>query len=74
MSPPSPTQESHSDTGIKRSSGSFHSRKSSSDYRRYNNTVNHCGRHSNDWLFNGFSVRDTVRDGVDKLFHQGDRS
>jgi hypothetical protein len=21
-----------------------------------------CGRHSNDWLFGGFSITDTVRD------------
>ncbi|KAJ5093534.1 hypothetical protein N7456_009395 [Penicillium angulare] len=44
-------------------------RKNSDDYRRYSGTVNHYGRHSNDWLFGGFSVRDTVRDGIDKLRH-----
>jgi hypothetical protein len=22
--------------------------------------INHCGRHANDWLFNGFSVRETA--------------
>lgn len=44
-------------------------RKNSDDYRRYSGTVNHCGRHSNDWLFGGFSVRDTVRDGIEKLRH-----
>lgn len=48
-----------------------HSRRSSDDYRRYNGTVNHYGRHSNDWLFGGFSLRDTVRDGVDRLRHHG---
>ena len=48
-----------------------HSRRTSDDYRRYNGTVNHCGRHSNDWLFGGFSLRDTVRDGVDRLRHHG---
>lgn len=44
-----------------------HSRKISDDYRRYNGTVNHYGRHSNDWLFGGFSLRDTVRGGVERL-------
>lgn len=44
-------------------------RKNSDDYRRYSGTVNHYGRHSNDWLFGGFSVRDTVRDGIEKLRH-----
>ncbi|OQD82832.1 hypothetical protein PENANT_c019G05380 [Penicillium antarcticum] len=42
----------------------FSSRK---DYRRYSGTVNHYGRHSNDWLFGGFSVRETVREGIEKL-------
>jgi hypothetical protein len=37
------------------------------DYRRYTGTVNHYGRHSNDWLFGGFSVRETVREGIEKL-------
>ncbi|KAJ5991501.1 hypothetical protein N7499_003919 [Penicillium canescens] len=37
------------------------------DYRRYSGTVNHYGRHSNDWLFGGFSVRETVREGIEKL-------
>ncbi|RAL13820.1 uncharacterized protein BO97DRAFT_442132 [Aspergillus homomorphus CBS 101889] len=36
-------------------------RKSTEDYRRYNNTINHYGRHSNDWLFGGFSLRDTIQ-------------
>jgi hypothetical protein len=44
-------------------------RKNSDDYRRYSGTVNHYGRHSNDWLFGGFSVRGTVRDGIEKLRH-----
>ncbi|KAN0069144.1 hypothetical protein V8E54_012773 [Elaphomyces granulatus] len=44
-------------------------RNTSDDYRRYSGTVNHYGRHSNEWLFNGFSVRDTVRDGIEKLRH-----
>ncbi|KAJ6095620.1 hypothetical protein N7486_006366 [Penicillium sp. IBT 16267x] len=42
-------------------------RKNSDNYRRYSGTVYHYGRHSNDWLFGGFSVRDTVRDGIEKL-------
>ncbi|OQE45860.1 hypothetical protein PENCOP_c001G05444 [Penicillium coprophilum] len=42
-------------------------RKNSDDYKRYSGTVNHYGRHSNDWLFGGFSVRETVRDSLDKL-------
>ncbi|GKZ16999.1 hypothetical protein AbraIFM66951_005728 [Aspergillus brasiliensis] len=48
---------------------STHTRRSGHDYRRYSGTVNHYGRHSNDWLFGGFSLRDTVRDGVDRLRH-----
>lgn len=48
-----------------------HRSTKSSDYRRYNGTVNHYGRHSNDWLFGGFSLRDTVRGGVDRLRHHG---
>lgn len=43
------------------------------DYRRYSGTVNHYGRHSNDWLFGGFSVRDSVRDGIDQLFHHKEK-
>ncbi|KAG5302537.1 hypothetical protein I7I50_03119 [Histoplasma capsulatum G186AR] len=31
-----------------------------SDNRRLSGTVNHCGRHANDWLFGGFSVRESV--------------
>lgn len=49
-------------------------RKSSDDYRRYSGTVNHCGRHSNDWLFGGFSVRETVRDGIEKFRHHDKES
>ncbi|KAJ5623742.1 hypothetical protein N7510_000051 [Penicillium lagena] len=48
-------------------------RKTSDDYRRYSGTVNHCGRHSNDWLFGGFSVRDTVRDSFEKLRHHDEK-
>ncbi|KAL4920069.1 hypothetical protein BDW62DRAFT_199159 [Aspergillus aurantiobrunneus] len=46
-------------------SGSHNSQNSTRSRRRYDNTVYHYGRHSNYWLFGGFSVRDTVRDGVD---------
>lgn len=49
-------------------------RQNSDDYRRYSGTVNHCGRHSNDWLFGRFSVRETVRDGFEKLRHSGKES
>lgn len=48
-------------------------RRNSNDHRRYSGTVNHCGRHSNDWLFGGFSVRETVRDGIDKLRSHHDK-
>jgi hypothetical protein len=54
--------------------GSTPTRKSSDDYRRYSGTVNHCGRHSNDWLFGGFSVRETVRDGIEKFRHHDKES
>ncbi|EAL93689.2 hypothetical protein KXW98_008836 [Aspergillus fumigatus] len=70
MSPIEPTNPSS--PGLqKRHSGSYssQSRKSGDDYRRYSGTVNHYGRHSNDWLFGGFSLRDTVREGVDRLRH-----
>lgn len=78
----SPVQMSYSPPGSSNptsTSHSYHSthsnphphshirRRSSDDYRRYAGTVNHYGRHSNDWLFGGFSLRDTVKDGVDKL-------
>jgi hypothetical protein len=70
---------SSSPTEMSASMGSSHSSKAdvpkrastptrnSGDYKRYSGTVNHYGRHSNDWLFGGFSVRETVRDGLDKL-------
>ncbi|KAJ0426920.1 hypothetical protein BJY00DRAFT_306911 [Aspergillus carlsbadensis] len=60
----------NSPTYSNRTSGSYNSRKSSEDRRRYDNTVYHYGRHSNYWLFGGFSVRDTVRDGVDWIRQQ----
>jgi hypothetical protein len=37
-----------------------HSSRKSGDYKRLSGTVNHCGRHANDWLFGGFSVRESV--------------
>ncbi|KAE8354900.1 hypothetical protein BDV28DRAFT_129949 [Aspergillus coremiiformis] len=76
----SPTQRSPSslpaakDASPKRRPHSYHSRRSSDDYRRFSGTVNHYGRHSNDWLFGGFSLRDTVRDGVDRLRQRDDKS
>ncbi|OOF99524.1 hypothetical protein ASPCADRAFT_203304 [Aspergillus carbonarius ITEM 5010] len=60
--------DSHS-ASHKRATSSTYARRSGDDYRRYSGTVNHYGRHSNDWLFGGFSLRDTVRDGVDRLRH-----
>ncbi|PWY89444.1 hypothetical protein BO94DRAFT_36117 [Aspergillus sclerotioniger CBS 115572] len=60
--------DSHS-ASHKRSTSSAYARRSGDDYRRYSGTVNHYGRHSNDWLFGGFSLRDTVRGGVDRLRH-----
>ncbi|CAG8266930.1 unnamed protein product [Penicillium salamii] len=68
MSPTiSSPQSPRSDYEVKRASTP--TRKSSGDYKRYSGTVNHCGRHSNDWLFGGFSVRDSVRGGIEKLRH-----
>lgn len=77
---PRPMSPSHSQdpsaAAQKRVSGSYtySPRRSGDDYRRYSGTVNHYGRHSNDWLFGGFSLRDTVRDGVGKLRGLGDKS
>lgn len=48
-------------------------RSRSDKHKRYSGTLNHYGRHSNDWLFGGFSVRDTFRDGIDKLRGHSDR-
>ncbi|KAF7718007.1 Uncharacterized protein PECH_004710 [Penicillium ucsense] len=58
----SPQQEQGS-----RKRSSTMGRKTSDDNRRYHGTVQQCGRHANDWLFGGFSVRETVRDSIDKL-------
>jgi hypothetical protein len=44
------------------------------DHRRYSGTVNQYGRHTNDWLFGGFSFRDTFRDGLDKFRHHDPKS
>ena len=57
MSSTSPVETS---TKKKRHSNSYSARKSSSDYKRLSGTVQHRGRHANDWLFGGFSVRDQV--------------
>ncbi|CRG83461.1 hypothetical protein PISL3812_00812 [Talaromyces islandicus] len=48
-------------------------RSRSDRHKRYSGTLNHYGRHSNDWLFGGFSVRDTFRDGIEKLRGHNDR-
>ncbi|KAL1995903.1 hypothetical protein VTN49DRAFT_769 [Thermomyces lanuginosus] len=41
--------------------------KSNNDYKRYNGTLNHYGRHANSWLFNDFSIREAVREGLERL-------
>lgn len=69
MSPRSSISSYRSDYQKQRENS--HRSTKTSDYRRYNGTVNHYGRHSNDWLFGGFSLRDTVRGGVDRLRHHG---
>lgn len=45
-SSPSPTTAQHPKPPVKRNS---------------TGTFSDCGRHSNDWLFNGFSVKETAR-------------
>ncbi|KAF5864518.1 hypothetical protein ETB97_007350 [Aspergillus alliaceus] len=72
MSPTSATSDKEAHA-TKRRSDSYHSRRSSDDYRRLNGTVNHKGRHANDWLFGGFSLRDTVRGGVYRLRQRDDK-
>ncbi|CAG8197616.1 unnamed protein product [Penicillium olsonii] len=73
MSPSTSSPQSpKADYEVKRASTP--TRKSSGDYKRYSGTVNHYGRHSNDWLFGGFSVRDSVRDGIEKLRHSDKES
>ncbi|KKZ62856.1 hypothetical protein EMCG_02790 [[Emmonsia] crescens] len=59
---PTPTRAMH-----KRHSNPYgHTKRKSSgggslsDNRRLSGTVNHRGRHANDWLFGGFSVRESV--------------
>jgi hypothetical protein len=73
----SPTVESPTDSTRpaigKRFSDSISNRKASNDHKRYSGTINHYGRHSNDWLFGGFSVRDSLRDGIDKLLNHDDK-
>jgi hypothetical protein len=34
---------------------------------RSNMGIDHCGRHANDWLFGGFSVRETAGKVVSKV-------
>ncbi|KMP05486.1 hypothetical protein DIZ76_015769 [Coccidioides immitis] len=71
MSPiTSPSEQSHSSSKKRHS---YSSRKSSNDYKRLSGTVNHCGRHANDWLFGGFSVRESVR-GLLKDDHEDNNS
>lgn len=53
---------------------SLPTRRSSDDHRRYHGTVNQCGRHTNDWLFGDFSVRETVRESLEKLRHSEKKS
>ncbi|GLI78414.1 hypothetical protein PoHVEF18_006729 [Penicillium ochrochloron] len=72
MSPEATSPQSPKQEYAKRASTP--TRKNSDDYRRYSGTVNHYGRHSNDWLFGGFSVRGTVRDGIEKLRHHDKES
>jgi hypothetical protein len=52
----------HRSTSGSHSNSHYHSHSSrkSGDYKRLSGTVNHCGRHGNDWLFGGFSVRESV--------------
>ncbi|KAL4878012.1 hypothetical protein BJY04DRAFT_221584 [Aspergillus karnatakaensis] len=70
MAPNTPRDSFSSTEDRLRRSGSYTSQKSKEDRHRYNNSVYHYGRHSNQWLFGGFSVRDTVRDGVDWIRQQ----
>ncbi|ODH51757.1 hypothetical protein GX48_01999 [Paracoccidioides brasiliensis] len=60
-----PTPTSHSAHKRYSSPYTHTKRKSSggsslSENRRLSGTVNYCGRHGNDWLFGGFSVRESV--------------
>ncbi|PGH01409.1 hypothetical protein AJ80_09009 [Polytolypa hystricis UAMH7299] len=60
MSPTSPLSSSLPASGGKRNSMPPPQRKSSSHHKRLSATVNYYGRHGNDWLFNGFSVRESM--------------
>lgn len=66
--PSSPTGSHIPDTTTNKDKKPKPRRRHSDEYRRYAGTVNHCGRHANEWLFGGFSVRDTVRDGVERVW------
>ncbi|KAJ5129893.1 uncharacterized protein N7515_005932 [Penicillium bovifimosum] len=72
MSPSMSSPQSPKQDHIKRAPTP--TRSNSGDYKRYSGTVNHYGRHSNDWLFGGFSVRDTVRGSLDRLRNQDKES
>ncbi|KAL1964439.1 hypothetical protein VTN77DRAFT_6997 [Rasamsonia byssochlamydoides] len=69
----SPTATSHPSSPVSASRPAAGKRSSRNDYKRYSGTLNHYGRHSNDWLFGGFSVRDAVRDGLDRLLNHDDK-
>lgn len=49
------SRKSTSSSGFNSGSGS-----GSSSNKRLSGTVQHRGRHANDWLFGGFSLRDQV--------------
>lgn len=61
-SEPSYSSSTTSSSGKKRHSHGPRKSSGSGDYKRLSGTVNHCGRHGNDWLFGGFSVRERVRE------------
>lgn len=75
MSPTSPDSQRPTMGHRDASSSSIDSseRPRSDSYKRYSGTINHYGRHSNDWLFGGFSVRNTLRDGIEKLKGHNER-
>ncbi|MCJ1352035.1 MAG: hypothetical protein MMC33_002019 [Icmadophila ericetorum] len=56
------------------SSSSSSSLQSRSREKRHSGTVTPCGRHANEWLFNDFSVRETIRNTVRHISgdHSGD--
>jgi len=60
LSPPGSPYSPRAELAKRGTSSSRRSSGSVDDYRRFNGTINHYGRHTNDWLFGGFSVRDTI--------------